>query len=283
MKLSTCTIGLRDRKADEAFRVMAECGYFYADCLAYSPTAHVNRSMSAAQRKAVVELAAKNGVKICSVAGGVGDKIASENGADREKAVKDIKAEIDLAVELGAGLARVSSGGEVLAPILERAIPHFREAAGYAQGKGVRLVVENHGGCISGFPTQMMELCRAVGSDAFGIIYEPGNLLGMNIDYKAGLEIMKKYIFHVHLKDGYAHYFGNDGFAPQRLFCTLFGEGHLDIPWIMAHLESVGYNDYVSVEYEGCWHPECKLPVTEEGLRQARKFMAPWFPLDSTA
>ena len=93
MKLSVCTIGLRDRKADEAFRVMAECGYFHADCLAYSPTAHVNSSMSAEQRKAVVELAAKNGVKICSVAGGVGDKIASENGADREKAVKDIKAD----------------------------------------------------------------------------------------------------------------------------------------------------------------------------------------------
>jgi len=279
MKLSVCTIGLRDRKAEEAFRVMAECGYFYADCLAYSPTAHINRSMSAKQRKAVVELAAKNGVKICSVAGAGGAKIASENGADREQAVKDIKAEIDLAVDLGAELVRVASGGEVLAPILERAIPHFKEAAGDAPSKGVRLVVENHGGSISGFPTQMMALCRAVDSSAFGIIYEPGNLLGIDSDYKAGFEIMKPYIYHVHLKDGYAHYFGNDGFAPQRLFCTLFGQGKLDIPWIMAQLKSVGYRDYVSVEYEGCWHPEFKLPVTEEGLRQARKFMTPWFPL----
>ena len=279
MKLSVCTIGLRDRKADEAFRVMAECGYFHADCLAYSPTAHVNRSMSAEQRKAVVALAAKHGVKICSVAGGVGGKIASENKAEREKAVQEIKDEIDLGLDLGAELVRVSSGGEVLAPILERAIPHFKEAAGYAQSKGVRLVVENHGGSISGFPTQITELCRAVDSSAFGIIYEPGNLLGMNIDYKAGFEIMRKYIYHVHLKDGYAHYFGNDGFAPQRLFCTLFGQGKLDIPWVMEHLKSIGYKDYVSVEYEGCWHPEYKLPVTEEGLRQVRKFMAPWFPL----
>lgn len=281
MKLSLCTIGLRDRKADEAFRVMAECGYFYADCLAYSPTSHVNRSMSAEQRKAVVGLAAKNGVKICSVAGGVGDKIASDNGADREKSVEDIKAEVDLAVDLGAGMVRVSSGGEVLAPILERAIPHFREAAGYAKSKGVGLVVENHGGSISGFPTQMAELCRAVNSTAFGIIYEPGNLLGINVDYKAGFDIMKEYIYHVHLKDGYSHYFGNDGFAPHRLFCTLFGEGQLDIPWIMDHLKAIGYKNCVSVEYEGCWHPEYKLPVTEEGLRQVRKFMAPWFPLAS--
>ena len=52
MKLSICTIGLRDRKADEAFRIIAECGYFNADCLAYSPTAHVNSSMDVEQRKA---------------------------------------------------------------------------------------------------------------------------------------------------------------------------------------------------------------------------------------
>ncbi|MDD5677593.1 MAG: sugar phosphate isomerase/epimerase [Kiritimatiellae bacterium] len=279
MKLSVCTIGLRDRKADEAFRVMAQCGYFYADCLAYSPTAHVNRSMNAAQRKAVAALAAKHGVKICSLAGSVGDTIASENLMDRQKAVKEIKDEVDLAVDLGAKLARVSSGGEVLAPILERAVPHFEEAAGYAQSKGVRLVVENHGGSISAFPTQMAALCQAVDSSAFGIIYEPGNLMGIDIDYKAGFELMQKYIYHVHLKDGYAHYFGNDGFAPHRLFCTLFGEGRLDIPWVMEHLKSAGYNDYVSVEYEGCWHPECKLPATEKGLRQAREFMAPWFPL----
>lgn len=279
MKLSICTIGLRDRKADEAFRVMAECGYFYADCLAYSPTAHVSRAMSAEEREAVVALARKYGVAICSVAGSVGDKIASENTLDRENAVKEIKAEIDLAVDLGAARVRVSTGGAVLAPVLERAIPYFKETAEYAQRQGVRLVVENHDGSIAGSPTQAMELCRVVDSPAFGIIYEPGNLLGVDIDYKAGFELMKKYIYHVHLKDGYAHYFGNDGFGPQRLFCTLFGEGKLDIPWIMEHLKAVGYKDYVSVEYES-WHPEYNLPPTEEGLRQNRKFMAPWFPLD---
>lgn len=276
MKLSICTIGLRDRKADEAFRIMAECGYFHADC---SSTYHVSRSMSVEQRKAVVSLAAKHGVKICSLAGMAGDRIASENLTDRQQAVKEIEAEVDLASDLGARVARVSAGGEILSPILERAIPHFKEAAGYAQSKGVCLAVENHSGSISGFPTQMTELCRAVGSSAFGIIYDPGNLMGMDIDYKAGFELMRKYIRHVHLKDGCARYFGNDGFAPQRLSCTLFGEGKLDIPWIMERLKSAGYKEYVSVEYEGCWHPEYKLPAAEEGLRQVRKFLSPWFPL----
>ena len=280
MKLSICTIGLRDRKADEAFRVMAECGYFHADCLAYSPAAHVSRSMSVEQRKSVVALAAEHEVGICSVAGIAGNKIASENATERQQAIEEIKAEVDLALDLGAKIVRVSAGGEILTPILKRAIPHLREAALYAQGKGVRLAIENHSGSVSGFPTQLTELCRAVDSSAFGIIYDPGNLLGMDIDYKAGFELMRKHICHVHLKDGYAHYFGNDGFVPQRLSCTLLGEGMLDIPWIMAHLKSAGYEDYVSVEYEGCWHPEYNLPPTEEGLLQARKFMAQWLSCD---
>lgn len=276
MKLSLCTIGLRDRKADEAFRVMKECGYHYADLLAYSQTAHANRSMNSEQRQQLKETAAKYGVTICSLAGSVGNKIAAENAEDRAKAVDEIKAEIDLAVDLGATCVRVSAGGEVLEPILERAIPHFKEASKYAGSKGVKLVVENHGGSISVFPTQMTDLCRAVASPWFGVIYEPGNLLGMDIDYKTGFELMKEYIHHVHLKDGYAHYFRKDEcFASQRLYCTPMGKGKLDVPWVMEQLKASGYAGYVSVEYES-WHPEYHLPPTEQGLIGERNYLARW-------
>lgn len=279
MKLCLCTIGLRDRQADEAFREMQACGYYYADLLAYSPTAHAKRSMNSEQRRQLKATAAGHGVTICSLATAVGDKIAADNAADRTKAVDEIKAEVDLAVDLGATLVRVSAGGEVLAPILARAVAHFKAVAEYAGSKGVKLVVENHGGSISVFPTQITALCRAVASPFFGIIYDPGNLLGMDIDYKTGFELMKEYVHHVHLKDGYAHYFGNDGFVPQRLCCTLMGKGNLDVPWIMERLKAVGYGGYVAVEYEGSWHPEYKLPATRQGLRHAREYMRRWFPL----
>jgi len=279
MELSVCTIALRTRSSEEAFRLLARLGYKNLDVLAYGKQAHFSKAMDKEQRRKIMNLAKSQGLRMVSLAGSVGDKFNSDVEAERRQEVQEVQDEINLAVEAGASVIRFSPGaGTDFDKIMSRSIPHIKKAAAYAEKKKIRMGMENHGGSISGNAEQAAALCRAIGSKWLGVIYEPGNLLGINRDYKKDLETQKDYVVHVHLKDGYAHFFGqkDDGFAPQRLYCTLFGKGQLDIPWIMEQLGAIGYDQFVSVEYEGCWHPEYHLPPDEEGLAQFKAYMARW-------
>ncbi len=279
MELSVCTIALRTRPPEEAFPLLARLGYRNLDVLAYGRQAHLSQAMSKDRRRQILDLAASLGQRVVSLAGSVGSRFNSDSEDERRQDVARACDEIDLAVEAGAEVIRISSGeGEDIDRTMSRSVAPLKDVAAYAERRGVRLGMENHSGSISGNAEQLAALCRAVGSAQLGVIYEPGNLFGMNRDYKRDLETQKDHVVHVHLKDGYPHYFGEQGdsFAPQRLFCTVFGQGKLDIPWIMEALGRIGYDRFVSAEYEGCWHPEYKLPPDEEGLAQVKVFMARW-------
>ncbi len=279
MQLSACTIALRTRSSEEAFRLLARLGYRNLDVFAYGKQAHFSREMEPVRRRAVLDLAKQLGLQIVAFAGSVGGKFTSDVEDERRQEIQRVQAEIDLGLEAGASIVRISPGsGEDFGKVMDRAVPYIKEVVQYAERKKIGLAMENHSGSITRDPENTAELCRTIGSRNLGVIYEPGNLLGIECDYKKALTTMKDHILHVHLKDGYAHYFGEkgDGFAPQRLFCTLFGEGQLDFQWIMDNLNAIGYNQFVSVEYEGCWHPEYHLPPDEEGLAQLKTFMARW-------
>ena len=273
MNFSVCTIGLRHKKVEEAFQIMSRVGCKYADVLAYGKDAHLSRGMSKQEREGVTKLAEKCGIKICSLAGSIGSEFDNDDKSIRDREIEKVKQEIDLAVDVGASVVRVSPGhGENLDGIRDKIIPALKEVAGYAEEKNIKMGMENHSGGIAGKAEQAAGLCKEVGSKSLGIIYEPGNLFGALEDYKKGFEIQEDYIVHVHLKDGYPHYFGNDGFAPQRLFCTLFGRGKLDILWVLKKLEEIRYEGFVSVEYES-WHKEYNLPPVEDGLNRCMEYL----------
>jgi len=136
----------------------------------------------------------------------------------------------------------------------------------------VRVGVENHSGGVTATVDGSVRLCKEIPSTHFGILYDPGNLLGVKEDYKALLAAVPERIVHIHMKDGFPHYFGDDGYAPQRLSCTAFGKGELDIPFILAALDANGYEGFVSVEYEA-WHPEYRLPPVDTGLPDSLKYL----------
>jgi hypothetical protein len=121
----------------------------------------------------------------------------------------------------------------------------------------------------------IQENCSITESDnliLYGHHIKGGRMFGALEDYKSGLTEQKEHIVHVHLKDGYPHYFGEDGFAPQRLSCTILGEGELDILWVLESLKEMDYEGYVSVEYES-WHKEYGLPEVEEGLCRCKDYL----------
>jgi len=273
LKYAVCSIGLRHKRADEAFRIIADSGFKYADILTYSPDAHLSIDMNPCQRQEVLQSAERCGVRICSLAGSGGCNFSSQDERLREEEIKKVKREIDLATEVEAAVIRVCPGqGEDLQEIGEKILPCLKEVTAYAEKRNIQLGMENHSGSIACKPEQAVSVCREVGSPHLGVIYEPGNLFGALEDYKRGFTLQKEHIVHVHLKDGYPHCFGQDGFTPQRLSCTILGEGGLDIPWVLESLKEMDYQGYVSVEYES-WHKEYGLPDVEVGLPRCMDYL----------
>ena len=101
---------------------------------------------------------------------------------------------------------------------------------------------ENHGGEISGSPARCLELCEAVGSTFFGVLYDPCNLMAEGTDYRHALATFGTRIVHVHFKDGLTR----DG-EWQR--CGL-GDGEIDFRWIISQLQSLGYDGDYALEFE---------------------------------
>jgi len=257
IKLAACTIALRHEAADRAFAILADLGFAWADALAYGDDAHISQDHTAKQRTHAVESARARGIAVFSLAGYVGAEFTNPDPEVREEEVNRVKAEIDLAVEVGASIIRVTPGrGEDLDAMRAALIPCLREVTSHAEKRRVKLGMENHASSIVGCPATAAEVCREIGSDHLGIIYEPCNLLGMGEDYKSAFDAQRPHILHVHMKDGRVEE-GPDG---KTLRGTLLGEGGIDYP------------GWVSIEYES-WHTEYGLPAVREGLGACRDYL----------
>ena len=131
----------------------------------------------------------------------------------------------------------------------------FRVSARYAEERGVFLGMENHKGSIAGNPDWCVELCEAVGSKHFGVLYEPCNLLHAGVDYRNALATFGEWVTHVHVKDGRVR---DGGFERCHL-----GEGDVDAKWVFDNVEALGYTGDYALEYE-----ICDLEPIETGLKK---------------
>jgi len=102
--------------------------------------------------------------------------------------------------------------------------------------------MENHRGSIAGNPQVVAELCRNVNSPHFGVIYEPCNLLAIEVDYKQALDTLGDWVVHTHIKDGTW-----ESGEYQRVH---LGDGDVDFVWVVEQLEAAGYEGDYALEYE---------------------------------
>ncbi len=140
------------------------------------------------------------GLRIANLGTYVGKAFASDDAAVCEEELAQTRRAVDLAALFGARSIRVSPGDDNPAHI-DRMAPWFRRAAEYAARRGIAMGFETHGGGISGDPKQCVALARAVGSLAFGVLYDPCNVMKAGVDYRRALDTMGDHIVHVHIKD----------------------------------------------------------------------------------
>ncbi len=238
-RFSVCSIALRRRPVDEALSVIAAAGFSKVDLLGAEP--HFPPDPTAEQLAAIEQAARRAGVAIANLGTYYGRPLPGtpeETRAELAMARRGLAA----AVRLGARSLRLHPGKDRSRETGFALVPFFQQIARDAERLGLYAGIETHGGLSSDAPA-MVELCRAVGSSHFGVLFDPCNCAHNGVDYKQAWEVFKEHVVHVHLKDG-RH--TPDG----RWERVHLGEGEIDLPWLVRALDAAGYQGDLALEYE---------------------------------
>ena len=223
----------------------------------------------------IKELFRRKGLVISSLA--FYENNLDQSGEQRAFNHAHLKKVIDAAALLGVDLVGTFVGrdlGKSVEANLEEFGRVFPELVGYAEGHGVRLMVENcpmegwhpeggPGNCAYS-PELWREMFRLVPNAGFGLNYDPSHLVWLGIDYLEPIREFRQRIFHVHAKDAeilladrnrygvYGRQLGrnqvweNGGWWRYRMP----GFGAVDWRRFISTLGEQGYDGVISIEHE---------------------------------
>lgn len=149
-----------------------------------------------------------------------------------------------------------------------------REISEFAGTHGIRTMVENHGFFCQD-SRDVEQLIDRVGSPNFGALIDIGNFLCVDEDCGIATGRLLPYVSHIHVKD--FHSKSGESFHPgSGWFMTRGGRylrgaivGHGDVPVLscLKLIRQSGYDDSITLEFEGLEHPMKGLAIGLENTR----------------
>lgn len=195
----------------------------------------------------------------------VGANLLGERTLDEE--VERVCKKVDIAQILGADKLRHDAawsvpediksyaGFEQILPILTDGCRRITE---YAQTKNITTMIENHGFFCQD-SDRVERIITGTANPNFGALIDVGNFCCADENSTVAVGNLARYAKHVHAKD--FHIKSGNGLNPGKGFFKSRGGnylrgsiiGHGDIPVFqcLSILKSNGYDNYVSVEFEG--------------------------------
>ena len=168
------------------------------------------------------------------------------NGKEGEKAVKYLIDSIDFATVVGAKIIiavpspvgrTTKPEGKSIEELTENAVANLRQAADYAQKKGVKIAIE----AINRYETyfintlsKALDLVKKVDHPAVGVM---ADLFHMNIEEGSltdSLYMIRDYLLHVHIADNTRE---------------AAGMGHTDFKEVIRVLKNIGYEGSLTMEF----------------------------------
>jgi L-ribulose-5-phosphate 3-epimerase len=210
----------------DCVQLMAAGGHF-----PWPPDRHTLARVTAAAEEA--------GVEIASFAGGFGN--IAQDGTLEER-LEWATSVLALAGDMGVGIVTSHVGtiadnldspaGAVMLSQLER-------LGAEAERRAIKMGIET--GPES--PQTMAAALERLSIPALGVNYDPANLLMAGLDWLGGINVLGRWIVHVHAKDARLRADGK----PQQ---TPFGHGNVDVRAFISELRHVGFDGYVTLERE---------------------------------
>ena len=192
-----------------------------------------------------------------------------------------IKRQVDLAAALGA--PRMRHDAAWAAPegkSFEETLPFLARQcaaiAAYAQAKGVKTMVENHGFFMQD-SGRMVALVQAAAHPNFGLLCDMGNFMCADEQSAEAVRAVAPYAVYVHAKDFLFQAAGNaeerQGWLKTRggnfLQGTVIGNGAVQVKRCLDILKQHGYDGFVSLEFEG---PEEPTEAIRTGLERLKSY-----------
>jgi sugar phosphate isomerase/epimerase len=175
----------------------------------------------------------KAGVKIACFA--IGNDFTMVDDKEREKQIKSVIDSVNIASYLGAPTMRVFSGTRSVADAaIRRIIEAYKEVVPTAKKLNVKMGIENHWG-VSVNPDNVIRIIEGVGSPYLGSCPDFGNW--QPDDRYTGMAMVAPYAVHAHAK--------------SLAFLANGEEKDLDYKRILDILRDEGYDDALSIEFEG--------------------------------
>jgi sugar phosphate isomerase/epimerase len=195
--------------------------------------------------------------------------------------IKRVKKMIDIAEVLGAKIIRhdaTRGDGRPFDAVLPILADACREITVYAEEKGIRTTVENHGTFCQG-SDRMEKLYNAVSHPNFGLLIDMGNFLCADEAPEKAFGRVAPYAFYVHAKDFHVkpamHPNPGKGFFPSRngnyLRGAIIGHGDVPVMHCIKALKRVNYDGYIAIEFEGMEEPINALTI---GLDNLKRYIA---------
>ncbi|MDR1399184.1 MAG: sugar phosphate isomerase/epimerase [Treponema sp.] len=206
------------------------------------------------------------------------------SGGDMAAETARLKAKLDVAVALGVMAMRHDitwkpSRGMSYQEVVVRVAPAVRELSEYAAQANIRTMSENHGYFMQD-SVRMAALVSAVRHPNYGLLVDMGNFLCADETSVTALSSVLPYAFHIHAKDflwkSGAEPCPDDSWFPTRagnwLRGTVLGHGVVSVGQCLRLVKNAGYDDTVSLEFEG---PEEPLFAIRKGAEFLAKYLVP--------
>ncbi len=177
------------------------------------------------------------------------------NPAKKQTNLDDAKRFIELANHLNCPYVRVfpndlpkdQSEKETLYTIIES----LNSLGDFAKSSGVKVLLESHGKVIKS--NMLLEIMQTCNHSQVGLVWDFFNMWSVTKEPPAQVyELLKKYIFHTHIKDAILTESGET--------YTLLGEGNAPVKEALHALKNGPYTGFYSFEWEKLWHPEIQEP-----------------------
>ncbi len=212
----------------------------------------------------------------------VGACMCKSTDEEDDKEFERVKGKIDVANVLGAKVFRHDAvfalerfrSFDLSLPTIAK---NIRRISDYAKSFGIVTCIENHGK-ICQDSDRVERLFNAVNHENFGILLDVGNFACVDENNVMAVSRLAPYAVHVHFKDFkiVSRLAGRPDNCFESRACnylkgTSIGYGDVNTEQCYAILKSIGYDGYLSVEYEG--HEDC-IDGIMRGFDNIKKYMS---------
>jgi sugar phosphate isomerase/epimerase len=195
-----------------------------------------------------------------------GDESAARN------TLSQVKRDLDLAAQIGCSYVRVFGSlvepGENRIVVMRRIGERLRVVAEYASAVGVRVLAENAGSFSKA--KDWWHIMNLIDHPMIGLSWNVANAAAAGEPASVSVPMLNSRVSLVKVKD--THVGEGSGFVP-------LGDGTVGIEPFIHRLMGIGYQGYMSVEWDRLWLPS--LAPAGEYLPKAQEKLKGW--LDSIA